>query len=141
MGGMNRGQARKLRNNPTDAEKVLWKHLRLRQVEGHKFRRQQPLGPYIVDFVCLDRKLIVEVDGGQHLEQSASDAKRTASLEARGFRVLRFWNNQVLKDLESVKEVIWQVLMAPPPIPSPSRGEGERGSQGRERNHGETQSV
>src|SRR5439155_20949216 len=76
VGGMNRGQARKLRNNPTDAEKVLWKHLRLRQVEGHKFRRQQPLGPYIVDFVCLDRKLIVEVDGGQHLEQSASDAKR-----------------------------------------------------------------
>ena len=121
---MNRGQARKLRKNPTDAEKVLWKHLRLRQVEGHKFRRQQPLGPYIVDFVCLDRKLIVEVDGGQHLEQSASEARRTASLEARGFRVLRFWNDQVLKDLESVKEVIWQVLMAPPTLSLPLQGGG-----------------
>ena len=112
---MNRGQARKLRKNPTDAEKVLWKHLRLRQVEGHKFRRQQPLGPYIVDFVCLDRKLIVEVDGGQHLEQSASDAKRTAWLEGRGFRLLRYWNDQVLKEPEAVTEAIWNALKSPHP--------------------------
>ena len=118
---MNRGQARKLRNNPTDAEKVLWKHLRLRQVEGHKFRRQQPLGPYIVDFVCLDRKLIVEVDGGQHLEQSASDAKRTAWLEGRGFRLLRYWNDQVLKEPEAVTEAIWNA-MNPPAQPSPTKG-------------------
>ena len=118
---MNRGQARKLRNNPTDAEKVLWKHLRLRQVEGHKFRRQQPLGPYIVDFVCLDRKLIVEVDGGQHLEQSASDAKRTAWLEGRGFRLLRYWNDQVLKEPEAVTEAIWNALNTPAQ-PSPTKG-------------------
>jgi len=118
---MNRGQARKLRNNPTDAEKVLWKHLRLRQVEGHKFRRQQPLGPYIVDSVCLDRKLIVEVDGGQHLEQSASDAKRTAWLEGRGFRLLRYWNDQVLKEPEAVTEAIWNALNTPAQ-PSPTKG-------------------
>ena len=124
---MNRGQARKLRKTPTDAEKVLWKHLRLRQVEGHKFRRQQPLGPYIVDFVCLDRKLIVEVDGGQHLEQSASDAKRTAWLEGRGFRLLRYWNDQVLKEPEAVTEAIWNAFKSPRPTLPHKGGEGKLG--------------
>jgi very-short-patch-repair endonuclease len=78
----------------------------MRQLEGHKFRRQQLLGAYIVDLVCLERKLIIEVDGGQHGEQVVSDAERTAWLEAQGFRVLRFWNHDVLRDIEVVKEVI-----------------------------------
>jgi very-short-patch-repair endonuclease len=99
-------RARALRKNPTEAERALWKHLRMRQLEGHKFRRQQLLGAYIVDLVCLERKLIIEVDGGQHGEQVVSDAERTAWLEARGFRVLRFWNHDVLRNIEVVKEVI-----------------------------------
>ncbi len=74
-----------------------------------------------MDFVCLDRKLIVEVDGGQHLEQSASDAKRTAWLEGRGFRLLRYWNDQVLKEPEAVTEAIWNALN-PPAQPSPTKG-------------------
>ncbi len=107
---MSRERARALRNNPTEAERALWKHLRLRQLEGQKFRRQQPLDPYIVDFACLEKKLIVELDGGQHAEQVASDAERTAWLEAQGFRVLRFWNHDVMKDIEAVKEVIRRAL-------------------------------
>ena len=109
-GGMSRERARGLRKNPTDAERALWKHLRLRQLEGHRFRRQQPLGPYIVDFVCFEKKVIIEVDGGQHAEQVVSDAERTACLEAQGFRLLRFWNHDVLRDIEAVKEVIRGVL-------------------------------
>ncbi len=103
---MSTQRARALRKNPTEAERALWKHLRMRQLEGHKFRRQQPLGRYIVDFVCLEKKLIVEVDGGQHSELVVSDSTRTAWLEAQGFRVLRFWNHDVLRDIEVVKEVI-----------------------------------
>ena len=106
MGGMSTERARALRKNPTEAERSLWKHLRLRQLEGHKFRRQQPLGRYVVDFVCLEKRLIVELDGGQHAGEFDSDATRTAWLEARGFRVLRFWNHDVLRDTEAVKEVI-----------------------------------
>ncbi len=93
---MRQSSARRLRKHPTDAERLLWRHLRLRQLGGYKFRRQQPLGPYIVDFVCLAKRLIVEVDGGQHAEQAEEDAQRTAWLEAQGFRVLRFWNTEVL---------------------------------------------
>ena len=81
----------------------------MRQFKGFKFRRQQPLGRYIVDFVCLSKKLIVEVDGGQHVAGS-EDSKRTAWLVSQGFRVLRFWNNQVLGDIESVTKVIWDAL-------------------------------
>jgi len=105
---MNR--ARQLRNNPTDAERLLWQHLRLRQVGGHKFRRQQPLGPYIVDFVCLEKRLVLEVDGGQHGEQIAYDTERSAWLEARGFRVVRFWDHEILREIGAVKEVIWKAL-------------------------------
>jgi adenine-specific DNA-methyltransferase len=107
---MNKTRARELRKNPTDAEKALWKHLRLRQLGGYKFRRQQPLGPYIVDFVCSEKRLIVELDGGQHAEQVAYDEARTAWLEAQGFRILRFWNNDVLKEIDAVKEVIAKEL-------------------------------
>lgn len=75
---MSTTKARELRNNPTEAERTLWKHLRLRQLGGYKFRRQQPLGPYIVDLICLEKRLIIEVDGGQHSEQKAYDAERNA---------------------------------------------------------------
>ncbi len=123
IGDMNTTKARELMKNPTEAERMLWNHLRLRQFGGHKFRRQQPLGPYIVDFVCLEKKLIVEVDGGQHSEQVAYDKERSAWLEAQGFRVLRFWNHEVLKEIEVVKEVIAEALdcrsntlhLSPPP--------------------------
>ncbi len=107
---MSTERTRALRKNPTEAERSLWKHLRLRQLEGEKFRRQQPLGRYVVDFVCLEKRLTVELDGGQHAEQVGSDAERTAWLEAQGFRVLRFWNHDVMKDIEAVKEVIRRAL-------------------------------
>jgi len=107
---MNKTKARELRKNPTEAERKLWKYLRLRQLGGYKFRRQQPLGSYIVDFVCLEKKLIVELDGGQHSIQINYDAKRTEWLETHGFRVLRFWNNDVLEEIEIVKELIAKEL-------------------------------
>jgi very-short-patch-repair endonuclease len=86
-------QARFLRRNETDTEKRLWYRLRRQQLNGFRFRRQHPIGPFIVDFVCLSEKLIVELDGGQHAEQITADSERTAWLEGRGYRVLRFWNN------------------------------------------------
>jgi very-short-patch-repair endonuclease len=114
-----------LRRDSTDAERVLWRHLKDRRLEGLKFRRQHPVGPYIVDFVCPERQLIIEVDGGQHAD-SVSDEKRDAALQARGFRVLRFWNPQVLKELEGVLTTIALAATAPHPDPLPaSRGEGE----------------
>jgi very-short-patch-repair endonuclease len=109
-GGMDRSRARATRNNPTEAERILWQHLRLRQLGGHKFRRQQSLGEFIVDFVCLEKRLVVEVDGGQHSLRVAYDEQRTKWIEQQGFRVLRFWNNEVLQNVEDVKEVIWQAL-------------------------------
>jgi very-short-patch-repair endonuclease len=99
-------RARELRKNPTEAERKLWAHLRLRQIGGYKFRRQHPLGPYIVDVVCIEKKLIVEVDGGQHDEKRFYDAKRDKWLEEKGFKVIRFWNNEVLRHIDIVKEVI-----------------------------------
>lgn len=108
---MDRIKPRELRKNLTEAERALWRGLRLRQLAGQKFRRQQPIGKYIVDFVCFEKKLIIEVDGGHHADQLAYDAKRSAWLEKEGFRILRFWDNQVLKEVESVKEVIVSALM------------------------------
>jgi len=99
---MLRQRARQLRKTMTEAEQALWAKLRRRQVHGHKFRRQHPLGGYIVDFVCLDKKLVVEVDGGQHDEQHDEDVRRTRWLEQRGFQVMRFWNHQVLTELDAV---------------------------------------
>jgi very-short-patch-repair endonuclease len=106
-------RARELRNNLTDAERTLWRHLRLRQINGHKFRRQRPIGPYIVDFVCLEKRVVVEVDGGQHSEQIPYDEKRDAWLRAEGFAVLRFWDHEVLTQLDSVKQSIWRALRNP----------------------------
>ena len=110
-------RAKRLRQNATDAERLLWHHLRRYQLNGHKFRRQQPIGTYIVDFVSFESKLIIELDGGQHAEQADYDNVRTEWLESQGFRVLRFWNNQVLVELESVKTVIWEALAARQPPP------------------------
>jgi very-short-patch-repair endonuclease len=99
-------KAQELRKKSTDAERLLWRHLRAKQLEGLKFRRQEPIGDYIVDFVCFDRSLIVEVDGGQHLQEKAKDDERTRWLEGQGFKVLRFWNNDVMKNIEGVLRVI-----------------------------------
>ena len=104
---MNRtSRARRLRHGSTDAERALWSVLRNRQLGGYKFRRQTPIGRHIVDFVCVDQQLVIEVDGGQHQEQRRSDDRRTRLLELQGYRVLRFWNNEVLTELEAVADVI-----------------------------------
>ncbi|MSQ06433.1 MAG: endonuclease domain-containing protein [Dehalococcoidia bacterium] len=112
MGGMDTSTARELRKAPTDAERALWKHLRLRQFNGYKFRRQQPIGHYIVDFACLEQRLVIERDGGQHAQQVEYDSERTKFLEAQGFRVLRFWNNQVLREVDAVKAAILEALIS-----------------------------
>jgi very-short-patch-repair endonuclease len=108
-------KARKLRNNLTDCETILWRQLRFRQVGGYKFRRQRPIGPYIVDFICLERWLVVEVDGGQHNDSQPLDARRDAWLRSQGYEVLRFWNNEILTEIDGVKEEIFQALTRPPP--------------------------
>ncbi len=113
-------KARDLRRNQTDAEKLLWYHLRNRAPAGFKFRRQHPIGPFIVDFVCQERRLITELDGGQHASQVEADRRRTHYLESRGFKVVRFWNHQVLGELESVLTVIHGMLVSDPPSPRPS---------------------
>ncbi|MDZ7832457.1 MAG: endonuclease domain-containing protein [Desulfobacterales bacterium] len=107
---MTKTRARNLRKNQTDAEKCLWRYLRNRGLKNHKFRRQHPVGPYIADFACVEKGLIVELDGGQHALQAEDDAGRTAYLQSRGFQVLRFWNNQVLTETAAVLEMIVAVL-------------------------------
>ncbi len=114
--------ARQMRRDATDAERVLWQRLRANRLADGKFRRQQPIGPYIVDFVCLAARLVIEVDGGQHLG-STSDAERDVWLREQGFTVLRFWNDDVLARTESVLEEILRHLPLSPG-PSPARGEG-----------------
>jgi very-short-patch-repair endonuclease len=121
--------AKELRINLTEAERLLWRHLRSRRLEGDKFRRQQVIGPYIVDFVCFQRRLIIELDGGQHAENISYDHRRTLFLEAAGFKVMRFWNNEVLGNLESVLSCIrTECAVAPSPRPSPSKGRGGFGA-------------
>ncbi|WP_420559310.1 endonuclease domain-containing protein [Tepidicaulis sp.] len=99
-------KARALRRNLTDAERLLWRHLRSRQLEGAKFRRQFPVGSFVADFVCLEARLVVELDGGQHAFQAARDKARTHFLLARGFRVIRFWNHEVLGNIGGVLQQI-----------------------------------
>jgi len=98
-----------MRREPTDAERALWLLLRDRRLASYKFRRQVPIGAYIADFVCFSARLIVEADGGQHAE-SPADAVRDAALKAQGFRILRFWNNDILARPEAVAESVWTVL-------------------------------
>lgn len=128
--------AQKLRKSSTDAELRLWLRLKNRNLAGFKFRRQHPIPPYIADFVCLEQKLIVELDGGQHAEQAPRDAERTAYLESKGFRVIRFWNDDALKQTDAVLEEILRQLNAPHPSPPRKRGEGEHQMSGARRREG-----
>lgn len=122
------GLQRRLRNAMTDAERCLWSRLRHRQLDGCKFRRQHPYYRYILDFACRERRLVVEVDGGQHAG-AESDAARDRFLRQGGFQVLRFWNNDVLTQTDAVAEAIYRALVDrrqhhPRPDP-PLEGEGE----------------
>jgi very-short-patch-repair endonuclease len=119
MKRMHVDRARGLRRNMTDAEQRLWYRLRNRHLIGKKFRRQHEIDRYIVDFVCPEVALIVELDGGQHAEMMAADAERTCRLEALGYRVLRFWNNDVLTNTEAVLEVILAAVARAAPHPNP----------------------
>ncbi|SIQ19038.1 endonuclease domain-containing protein [Aquipseudomonas alcaligenes] len=118
-----RENAKTLRTQMTDAETRLWYHLRAHRFMGLKFKRQKPIGPYIVDFVCLECFLVIELDGGQHMEQVDGDRERDKYLRERGYRVLRFWNHQVLGEMEAVLERIRLEVAASPyegrPGPSP----------------------
>ena len=113
-----------LRQNMTDAEQLLWRHLRAHRLNGQKFRRQQPIGPYVVDFVHLGAKLIVEADGGQH-SQSESDVVRDEWLTSQGFKIMRFWNNDILNNTDAVLTAILDALAPSPLTPLP---QGERGT-------------
>ena len=118
--------AKKLRQQATDAERMLWKHLRAHRMADYKFRRQVVIEPYIVDFVCLEARLIVEADGGQHLEQVDGDLKRSMFLESLGYKDIRFWNHEILCDIHTVLEQIHGSLIeAPLPNPLPE-GEGDK---------------
>ncbi|MCC7373087.1 MAG: endonuclease domain-containing protein [Verrucomicrobiales bacterium] len=134
--------ARQLRRNDTRAESILWRSLRGRRFAGYKFRRQQPIGRYIVDFLCLEASLAIELDGGQHGQPSASgkDAQRDDELAAMGIVVLRFWNWQVHRELIVVRNVIWETLQTRAPrsigIPSPEPSPGGRGAKGVPRREG-----
>jgi len=119
----------------TDAELKIWQRLRAHRFQGLSFRRQLPVGPYIVDFVCLEARLIIEIDGGQHeSSQVLYDAKRDAWLRAEGFRILRFWNNDVLKNLDGVLERVAEALREPlpPSLTLPRKGGGNPTSSRRD---------
>jgi very-short-patch-repair endonuclease len=120
--------ARALRQQMSNPERRLWYLLRRKQIEGFRFRRQQPIGPYIVDFVCLRERLVIELDGSSHTETQGYDEARTAWLKARGYCVLRFWNNDVMENQEGVIEKILEALhrgrCSPLPSPPPERGRG-----------------
>ena len=103
-------RARELRKNPTEAEKFLWRRIRGRQLRGARFRRQHPIGPYVVDFFCPQAKLVIEIDGGQHAIDGERDGGRTAWLEERGYLVVRFWNNDVLGNIDGVLHRISEAL-------------------------------
>ena len=135
---------RRLRSSMTDAELRLWRCLRRRQMSGFKFRRQHPFGDYIIDFVCLEAMLAIEADGSQHDMQQSKDSVRTEYLKRARFRVLRFWNSEVMSDIDSIAQVIWRELqMVGPatipafsthphlnPPPAPVRGSPTKGEEG-----------
>jgi very-short-patch-repair endonuclease len=115
-------RARALRKNMSSAEYRLWRELRLRQLDGARFRRQHPIGRYIVDFVCLEKRLVVEVDGGQHTQEAhiAHDERRDRWLAAEGYRVLRFQTIKVYRNLDGVVETIWGILQDLPSVRAPT---------------------
>ena len=108
--GNPRDRARRLRAESTDAERKLWKYLRAKRFGGFKFRRQHPIGPYFADLCCVTGRLIVELDGGQHAVREEQDAARTAYLIGEGYRVIRFWNEQVNREIDQVMEAIYAAL-------------------------------
>jgi very-short-patch-repair endonuclease len=114
--------ARGLRRRQTDAELKLWRYLRSRHIAGAKFRRQHPVGPYIVDFAYPECRLVIELDGSQH--GGATDRERDRRLAARGWRVLRFWDNDALKETEGVLRMVFAAVNSPSPPPSPVQGRG-----------------
>jgi very-short-patch-repair endonuclease len=116
-----KNRARRLRREQTEAENKLWARLRARQLGGAKFRRQHSIGPFIADFFCIERGLVIELDGGQHADQVKRDQRRTAFIELCGYRVLRFWDNEVLQNIEAVLEQIIRLLNDPHPFPLPKR--------------------
>ncbi|MBS0524050.1 MAG: endonuclease domain-containing protein [Proteobacteria bacterium] len=126
------GFARELRKTMTDTERRLWQDLRRGKIPGPRFRRQVPIGPYVADFACLKSRLIIELDGSQHVERATYDDQRTQFLEAQNFRVLRFWNGAMSNEREAVIETIVWAVMHPDwhqhrdPLPSPPpSGEGK----------------
>jgi very-short-patch-repair endonuclease len=117
-------RARALRQDMTEHEKRVWRILRSGQIKGHKFRRQVPIGCYIADFVCHKARLILEIDGGQHDRSSCREAERTEFLQNEGYRLLRFWNNEILENLDGIHRTIADALATSPvPKPPPSWGE------------------
>ena len=117
-------RSRELRNNPTEAEKRLWSALRNRQILGVRFNRQVPIGPFICDFVARTPRIVVELDGGQHALSTEFDGRRSAYLERQGYRVLRFWNNDVLENVDGVVAVIEAELRDRPSPTPPAGGRG-----------------
>ena len=118
-------RGRILRQNMTEAERRVWQVLRLHKMNGYKFRRQVPIGRYIADFVCHEARLIVEIDGGQHDGSTPPEAERRGFLQNEGYRILRFWNNDVLANLDGVFHTIADELSRTTPThPSPIKGEG-----------------
>jgi len=116
---MTTARARDLRRDSSRAEKICWHLLRDRRINGTKFRRQHPIGPYFADFACVSRKLVIEIDGAHHADQMEADARRTAVMESLGWRVLRFWANEVVANPEGIWAAIEQVTKAPV-TPSPA---------------------
>jgi very-short-patch-repair endonuclease len=121
--GTARQRACEMRTSQTAAEQLLWSKLRRKSI-GAKFRRQHPLCGFIVDFCCIESRLVIEVDGDSHSERPQYDQWRSEQLARRGFRVLRFFNSEIGSNLEGVVEAIWQALQTPPPSPSPVSGNG-----------------
>jgi very-short-patch-repair endonuclease len=99
----------------TDAERLLWQALRYKQINGHRFRRQHPIEKFVADFACIEQKIVIELDGGQHQDQIEYDEQRTAFLQKNGWRVLRFWNNEVISNLNGVLSTIAEHLGSLPP--------------------------
>ena len=120
-----RAYAKQMRHSPTPWEHELWQELRALRFAAVKFKRQQPLGPYIVDFVALSKKLIIELDGGQHSERTHYDVKRDEFMRLNGFSVIRIWNSEWVENRTGVLDEVWRLLhLHPLPNPSPLKGEG-----------------
>lgn len=115
---MNKVTVRNLRKKQTEAEKKIWFHLRNRHFEGLKFRRQHSIGPFITDFCCIEKKIVIEVDGSQHIQNKIYDDNRTKYLNQNGYKVIRFWDNDVLNRCDSVLEAV-RIELNPYPHPNP----------------------